>query len=59
MLVVLNIAFIPLFVRALRIPYAVLMPLIIVFCITGAYSLNNKVWGTWGRCWCSASSATR
>jgi putative tricarboxylic transport membrane protein len=44
MLVVLNIAFIPMFVRALRIPYAVLMPLIIVFCITGAYSLNNKVW---------------
>ena len=44
MLVILNIAFIPLFVRALRIPYNVLMPLIIIFCITGAYSLNNKVW---------------
>jgi len=44
MLVVLNIAFIPLFVRALRIPYTILMPLIAVFCITGAYSQNNKVW---------------
>jgi putative tricarboxylic transport membrane protein len=44
MLLVLNIGFIPMFVRALRIPYSVLMPLIIVFCITGAYSLNNKVW---------------
>ncbi len=44
MLVILNIAFIPIFVRALRIPYNILMPLIIVFCITGAYSLNNKVW---------------
>ena len=44
MLLVLNVAFIPMFVRALRIPYSVLMPLIIVFCITGAYSLNNKVW---------------
>jgi putative tricarboxylic transport membrane protein len=44
MLLVLNIGFIPLFVRALRIPYAILMPLIIVFCITGAYSLNNKAW---------------
>jgi putative tricarboxylic transport membrane protein len=44
MLVILNIAFIPLFVRALRIPYNVLMPLIIVFCITGAYSQGNKVW---------------
>ena len=44
LLVVLNIAFIPAFVRALRIPYSILMPLIVVFCITGAYSLNNKVW---------------
>jgi putative tricarboxylic transport membrane protein len=44
MLVILNIAFIPMFVRALRIPYTALMPLIVVFCITGAYSLNNKVW---------------
>ena len=44
MLLVLNIGFIPLFVRALSIPYAILMPLIIVFCITGAYSLNNKAW---------------
>ena len=44
MLLVLNIGFIPMFVRALRIPYSVLMPLIIIFCVTGAYSLNNKVW---------------
>jgi putative tricarboxylic transport membrane protein len=44
MLLVLNIGFIPAFVRALRVPYSILMPLIIVFCITGAYSLNNKVW---------------
>jgi putative tricarboxylic transport membrane protein len=44
MLLVLNMAFIPVFVWALRIPYNVLMPLIVVFCITGAYSLNNKVW---------------
>jgi len=44
LLVILNIGFIPLFVRALRVPYSILMPLIIVFCITGAYSLNNKVW---------------
>ena len=44
MAVVLNIGFIPLFVRALKVPYNILMPLIIVFCITGAYSLNNNVW---------------
>jgi putative tricarboxylic transport membrane protein len=44
MLVILNIGFIPTFVRALRIPYSVLMALIVVFCITGAYSQNNKLW---------------
>ena len=44
MLLVLNVAFIPVFVRALRVPYGILMPLIIVFCVTGAYSLNNRVW---------------
>jgi putative tricarboxylic transport membrane protein len=43
MLLILSTAFIPLFVRALRVPYAILMPIIIVFCITGAYSLKNNV----------------
>jgi putative tricarboxylic transport membrane protein len=43
-LLVLNMAFVPLFVRALRIPYGVLMPLIVVFCVVGAYALNNRVW---------------
>ncbi len=44
MLLVLSTAAIPLFVRALRVPYAILMPIIIIFCITGAYSLKNSVW---------------
>jgi putative tricarboxylic transport membrane protein len=44
MLLVLSTAFIPLFVRALRVPYGILMPIIIVLCITGAYSLKNNVW---------------
>jgi putative tricarboxylic transport membrane protein len=26
------------------VPYSILMPLIIVFCITGAYSLKNSLW---------------
>jgi len=43
MLLVLSTVFIPLFVRALRVPYGILMPMIIVFCITGAYSLKNSV----------------
>ena len=44
MLLILNIGFIPLFVRALRVPYPILMALIVVFCITGAYAQSNKVW---------------
>ncbi len=43
MLLILSTLFIPLFVRALRVPYGILMPIIIVFCVTGAYSLKNSV----------------
>jgi len=43
MLLIASTALIPLFVRALRIPYSILMPLIILFCVTGAYSLKNNV----------------
>src|SRR4030095_9857003 len=44
LLLILNIASIPLFVRALRVPYPILMTLIVVFCITGAYAQSNKLW---------------
>ncbi|MFL6571211.1 MAG: tripartite tricarboxylate transporter permease [Burkholderiales bacterium] len=44
MLLVASTVLIPVFVRALRIPYSILMPLIILFCVTGAYSLKNNVW---------------
>ena len=44
MLLILSTLCIPLFVRALRIPYGILMPLIVIFCVTGAYSLKNSVW---------------
>jgi putative tricarboxylic transport membrane protein len=44
LLLILSTAFIPLFVRALRVPYSILMPLIIMFCVTGAYSLKNSMW---------------
>jgi putative tricarboxylic transport membrane protein len=47
MLLILSTACIPLFVRALRVPYGILMPLIVVFCITGAYSLKNSIWDVW------------
>jgi putative tricarboxylic transport membrane protein len=44
MLLILSTSCIALFVRALRVPYGILMPMIILFCITGAYSLKNSVW---------------
>jgi len=44
LLLILSTVFIPLFVRAVRIPYSILMPLIVVFCVTGAYSLKNSPW---------------
>ncbi len=44
LLLILSTAFIPLFVRALRVPYGILTPLIVMFCITGAYSLKNSLW---------------
>lgn len=42
MLLVLNLPLIGLWVRILRIPYSILFPLILVFCILGVYSLNNS-----------------
>jgi putative tricarboxylic transport membrane protein len=44
MLVLLNVLLIPLFVRALRIPYSILAPAILVLCIVGAYAANNRLW---------------
>src|SRR5262249_49593184 len=42
MLIVLNVPLLPVFVSLLRIPQQVLSPLILVFCVVGAYSLNNS-----------------
>jgi putative tricarboxylic transport membrane protein len=44
LLLILATACIPLFVRALRVPYGILLPLIVTLCVTGAYSLKNSVW---------------
>ncbi len=43
MLLVLNLPLIGIWVKILKIPYAVLFPLILLFCLIGAYSLNNNV----------------
>jgi putative tricarboxylic transport membrane protein len=44
MLVVLNLPLIGLWVRILYIPYGILFPLILLFCLIGVYSLNNNIW---------------
>jgi putative tricarboxylic transport membrane protein len=44
MLLVLNLPFIGLWIKLLKVPYRILMPLIILFCIVGAYSLNNNIY---------------
>jgi putative tricarboxylic transport membrane protein len=42
MLLVLNLPLIPLWVMVLRVPYSLLYPLIILFCMIGAYSIGNN-----------------
>jgi len=42
MLLVLNLPLIPLWVQILKIPYRILFPLILIFCIIGAYSLKSS-----------------
>jgi putative tricarboxylic transport membrane protein len=41
-LLILNLPLIPLWVQVLRIPDKILYPLIILFCLVGAYSINNS-----------------
>jgi putative tricarboxylic transport membrane protein len=42
MLIVLNVPLISIFVQLLRVPGSILAPLIIVFCVVGAYTLSNS-----------------
>jgi putative tricarboxylic transport membrane protein len=42
MLLILNLPLIGLWVKILKVPYAILFPLILLFCVVGAYSLNNS-----------------
>jgi putative tricarboxylic transport membrane protein len=43
MLLLLNLPLIGLWVRILKIPYQILFPLILSFCLIGSYSINNSV----------------
>jgi putative tricarboxylic transport membrane protein len=44
MLALINIFMLPLFVRLLRVPYEILVPLIVTICIVGAFAANNRMW---------------
>ena len=47
MLLALNLPLVGLFVWVLRIPYAYLYPMIIMFCIIGVYEVNNSIVDVW------------
>ena len=47
MLLLLNLPLVSVFVTVLRIPYAYLYPMIIMFCIIGVYEVNNSVVDVW------------
>jgi putative tricarboxylic transport membrane protein len=46
-LLILNLPLVGLFVNLLRVPYPVLYPAILVFCILGVYAVNGSVVDVW------------
>jgi putative tricarboxylic transport membrane protein len=44
MLLVLNLPLIGLWVQLLKVPYRILFPLILLFCVIGVYSISSNVW---------------
>jgi putative tricarboxylic transport membrane protein len=46
-LLILNLPLVGLFVNLLRIPYPVLYPVILVFCVLGVYAVNGSVVDVW------------
>jgi putative tricarboxylic transport membrane protein len=47
LLLLLNLPFVPLFANIIRIPKRILLPLVILFCITGMFTVNNSVFDIW------------
>lgn len=47
MLLILNLPLIGLWVKILKIPYPILFPLILLFCLIGVYSVNNSTVEVW------------
>jgi len=46
-LLLLNLPFVPVFANILRIPKKVLLPLVVLFCLTGMYTVNNSIFDVW------------
>jgi len=47
MLLALNLPLVGLFVNLLRVPYAYLYPLIVMFCVIGVYEVNHSIVDVW------------
>jgi len=47
MLLVLNLPMVGMWVQLLRVPYAILAPIIVLFCCIGVYSVRNTVFDIW------------
>jgi len=43
-LLVLNLPLIPIWVRLLKVPYGILFPLILLFCLIGVYTVNSNAY---------------
>lgn len=46
-LIILNVPLISIFVRLLRVPYTILVPLIMLFVVLGAYTVDNRIEDVW------------
>jgi putative tricarboxylic transport membrane protein len=47
MLLILNLPMVGMWVQLLRVPYAILAPIIVLFCCIGVYSIRNTVFDIW------------
>jgi putative tricarboxylic transport membrane protein len=47
MLLILNLPLVGMWVQLLRVPYAILAPIIVLFCCIGVYSIRNTVFDIW------------
>jgi putative tricarboxylic transport membrane protein len=46
-LLLLNLPFVPFFANILRIPKRILLPIVMLFCITGMFTVNNSIDDVW------------